>query len=111
MQGMRLKGLRVCKLSKSEKGLTAWRRRQGGGKMCSDSENSLANGNYLHQFMCAFPCLPAPPRPNISTKFRLVDASRPPLLDSLSPLICRLRVLRDGQICMIVAMVFLVSGF
>ncbi len=46
----------------------------------------LANENNLYQFMYAYPCLPAPPRPNTSVKFRLVDASKPPLTNSPSPL-------------------------
>lgn len=33
-----------------------------------------------------FPCLPAPPRPNTFIKFRLADASKPPLINSPSPL-------------------------
>ena len=36
--------------------------------------------------MNAFPCLPAPPRPNTTNRFQLVDASRPPLQNSPSPL-------------------------
>ncbi len=35
--------------------------------------------------MKAFPCLPAPPRPNTSTRFCLVDASQPPLKNFPSP--------------------------
>lgn len=40
----------------------------------------------LLKFMNAFPCLPAPPRPNTTTRFELVDASRPTLKSSPSPL-------------------------
>ncbi len=49
---------------------------------------SKANDNELslQKFMKAFPCLPAPPRPNTSSRFRLVDASQPPLKNSPSPL-------------------------
>lgn len=47
---------------------------------------SLANKNNLYQFMRAYPCLPAPSRPNTSIKFRLADASKPPLTNSPSPL-------------------------
>ncbi len=39
---------------------------------------SLANRNVLYQFMGAYPCPPAPPRPNTIIKFRLADASKPP---------------------------------
>lgn len=35
--------------------------------------------------MCIFLSLPTPPGPNISTKFRIINISRPPLLNSLSP--------------------------
>ncbi len=38
--------------------------------------DSLANKNSLHQFICAFPCLSAPPRPNTAIRFRLADASK-----------------------------------
>ncbi len=49
---------------------------------------SIANDDdlSLQKFMKAFLCLPAPPRPNTSTRFRLVDASQPPLKNSLSPM-------------------------
>ncbi len=47
---------------------------------------SLAYRNDLYQFMRAYPCLPAPSRPNKIIKFRLVDASKPPLTNSPSPL-------------------------
>ncbi len=47
---------------------------------------SLANKNSLNQFICAFPCLSAPPRPNTAIRFRLADASKPPLTNSPSPL-------------------------
>ncbi len=47
---------------------------------------SLANRNDLYQFMRAYPCLPAPSRPNIIIKFGLADASKPPLTNSPSPL-------------------------
>ncbi len=47
---------------------------------------SLANRNDLYQFMRAYPCLPAPPRPNTIIKFSLADASKPPLTNSPSPL-------------------------
>ncbi len=47
---------------------------------------SLANRNDLYQFIRAYPCLPAPPRPNTIIKFRLADASKPPLTNSPSPL-------------------------
>ena len=46
----------------------------------------LANKTDLYQFMRVYPCLPAPPRPNTSIKFRLADASKPPLTNSPSPL-------------------------
>ena len=36
--------------------------------------------------MNAFPCLPAPPRPNTINHFQLVDASQPPLQNLPSPL-------------------------
>ncbi len=45
---------------------------------------SLANKNSLHQFICAFPCLSAPPRLNTAIRFRLADASKPPLTNSPS---------------------------
>ena len=48
---------------------------------------SLANKTPLHRFIDSFPCLPAPPRPNNFVKFRLADASKPPLTKSPSPLI------------------------
>lgn len=47
---------------------------------------SLANEDSLHQFIRAFPCLPAPTRPNTSVKFRLADAFKLPLTNSPSPL-------------------------
>ncbi len=47
---------------------------------------SLANRNDLYQFIRAYPRLPAPPRPNITIKFRLANASKPPLINSPSPL-------------------------
>ncbi len=47
---------------------------------------SLANRNNLYQFMHAYPCFSAPPRPNTIIKFRLADASKPPLTNSPSPL-------------------------
>ena len=47
---------------------------------------SLANRIDLYQFMHAYPCLPAPPRPNTIIKFRLADAFKPPLTNSPSPL-------------------------
>ncbi len=49
---------------------------------------SIANDDdlSLRKFMKAFPCLPAPPRPNTSTRFRLVVASQPPLKSFPSPL-------------------------
>ncbi len=47
---------------------------------------SLANENDLYQFMRAHLCLPAPPGPNTSIKFRLANASKPPLTNSPSPL-------------------------
>lgn len=41
----------------------------------------------VHQFINAFPCLPAPSRPNTTTtRFRLADASQAPLKESPSPL-------------------------
>ncbi len=46
---------------------------------------SLANRNDLYQFMLAYPCLPAPSRPNTFIKFRLADASNPPLTNSTLP--------------------------
>ena len=46
---------------------------------------SLANKNSLHQFICAFLCLSAPPWPNTAIRFRLADASKPPLTNSSSP--------------------------
>ncbi len=46
----------------------------------------LANENDLYQFMRAYPCLPAPPRPNKSIKFRLADASKTSLTNSPSRL-------------------------
>lgn len=39
----------------------------------------------LRKFLRTFPCFPAPPRPNTATRFRLVDASQPPLANSPSP--------------------------
>ncbi len=47
---------------------------------------SLANRNDLYQFMRAYPCLPALLRPNTIIKFRLADASKPPLTNPPSPL-------------------------
>ncbi len=47
---------------------------------------SLGNRNDLHRFMRAYPCPPAPPRANTIIKFRLADASKPPLTNSPSPL-------------------------
>ena len=47
---------------------------------------SLANKTDLYQLMRAYPCLPAPLRPNTSIKFRLADASKPSLTNSPSPL-------------------------
>ena len=47
---------------------------------------SLVNKNSLHQFIYAFPCLTAPPRSNTAIRFRLADASKPPLTNSPSPL-------------------------
>ena len=47
---------------------------------------SLAIKNSLHQFLCAFLCFSAPPRPNTAITFRLADASKPPLTNSPSPL-------------------------
>ena len=46
----------------------------------------IANRNDLYEFIRTFPCLPAPPRPNTSIRFRLADASKPPLTNSPSPL-------------------------
>lgn len=40
----------------------------------------------LPKFMNAFLCLPAPPRPNTTNRFKLVDASRTTLCNSPSPL-------------------------
>ena len=49
--------------------------------------SSLAsNGNNAYQFMHAFLCLPAPPRPNTLIKFRFADVSKPPFASSPSPL-------------------------
>ena len=45
---------------------------------------SLANKNSLHQFIYAFPCLSAPPRPNTAIRFRLADVSKPLLTNSPS---------------------------
>ncbi len=45
---------------------------------------SLANKNSLYQFICAFLCFFAPPRPNTAIRFRLADASKPPLTNSSS---------------------------
>ncbi len=47
---------------------------------------SIANDDNLslRKFMKVFPCLPASPRSNTSTRFRLVDASQPPLKNSPS---------------------------
>ncbi len=49
---------------------------------------SIANDDdlSLQKFMKSFLCLLAPPRPNTSTRFRLVDASQLPLKNSPSPL-------------------------
>ncbi len=47
---------------------------------------SLANGNVLCQFTHAYPCLPAPPRPDTRIKFRPANASKPPLMNTPSPL-------------------------
>ncbi len=47
---------------------------------------SLANKNSLHQFICVFSYLSAPPRPNIAIRFRLADASKLLLTNSPSPL-------------------------
>ena len=47
---------------------------------------SLANRNDLYQFMRTYLCLPAPPRLNTFIKFRLADASKPPLTNLPSPL-------------------------
>lgn len=46
-----------------------------------------ANENNLHQFIYTFSCLPTPARPNTSTKFRLIDASKSLLLNLPLPLI------------------------
>lgn len=40
---------------------------------------SLANENSLYKFIRAFSCLPTPSRLNTFVKFRLTDASKPPL--------------------------------
>ncbi len=42
---------------------------------------SLANRNVLCQFTHAYPCLPAPPRPNTRIKYQLADAFKPPLMN------------------------------
>lgn len=47
---------------------------------------SLANKNNFYQFMYNFLCLPTPPRSNTFIKFRLVDTSKPSLINSLLPL-------------------------
>ena len=46
----------------------------------------ISNRNNLYQFMRAFLCLHASPKPNTLIKFRLADVSKPPLASSLSPL-------------------------
>lgn len=45
-----------------------------------NSDNSFS----LQKFISSFPCLPAPSRPNTVSSFQLVNASNPPLTNSLS---------------------------
>ena len=47
---------------------------------------SFANKNALHQFICAFPYLYAPLKPNTAIRFRLADASKLLLTNFPSPL-------------------------
>ncbi len=46
----------------------------------------FAKRNDFYKFMRAYPCLPAPPRPNTIIKFRLADAPKLPLTNSPSRL-------------------------
>lgn len=48
--------------------------------------SSIATKNSLYKFIHTFPCLPAPLRPNPSIRFRLIEASKPSLTNSPSPL-------------------------
>lgn len=75
---------RICK-----KGIVAtnhkWRFGVGGfNKVVLDNLDLNANLNY---FVCHFPCLPAPAGPNTAILFKLVNASKPKLAPSPSPLI------------------------
>lgn len=99
--GVLLEGAPNCKgcgaknhgASRCTKGKKAWRLGAGGtsnaGELVKVVEvASLANGNSLHQFTIrTFPCFLAPARPNTSVRFRLANASKPPLIKSPSPLI------------------------
>lgn len=49
--------------------------------------SNIANRNFLHQFIRTFLCLPTSPKPNTLVKFRLADAFKPLLTNSLSPLV------------------------
>ena len=58
-----------------------------GGKTVDIATSIAFNDDLsLPKFMNAFPCLPASPRPNTTNRFKLVDASRPTLCKSPSPL-------------------------
>jgi hypothetical protein len=59
----------------------------GGGDLGNKKEASLQDQSHLlQQFLSAYPCLPAPPRPNTSIKFQLYDHTRRPLHDTPSSL-------------------------
>ncbi len=85
--GSRDHGLSKC-TAKGKK--RSWQSAEGTGVVVEEVEvvevASLANKNDLYQFMRAYPCLPAPSRPNTSIKFRLADASKLRLTNSPSPL-------------------------
>lgn len=42
----------------------------------------IAKKNNLYEFICIFPCLPVPPKPNTSIRFRLANVSKLPLTNS-----------------------------
>ncbi len=58
-----------------------------GGEIVHIASSIAMNDDFsLLKFMNAFLCLLSPPRPNTTNRFQLVDASRPPLQNSPSPL-------------------------
>lgn len=78
VQGLRVKGSRAGKLYKEKKpGTIEWRSRQGARKKCVAAVvdvRAIANETKsLHQFINDYPYLPAPPRSNTTTRFRLPD--------------------------------------